>query len=54
MKNITNNKMTRQHNGGGVVSSFVIGFVLKKVVVGIYNYYYDKGQGRWVYCSPNF
>ena len=36
---------TRNINAGGIVSSFVIGYVLKKAVVGIYNYYYDKGQG---------
>jgi len=46
MKKITCDDSMRKVNGGGVVSSFVIGFVLKKAVVGIYNYYYDKGQGH--------
>lgn len=46
MKKITNAESLRNVNGGGIVSSFIIGFVLKKTVVGIYNYYYDKGQGR--------
>ena len=46
MRKITNAEHVRHVNGGGVVSYLVIGYVLKKAVVGIYNYYYDKGQGR--------
>lgn len=45
MRTITNIEEARSINAGGIISSFVIGYVLKKAVVGIYNYYYDKGQG---------
>lgn len=45
MRKIANLEEARSINAGGIVSSFVIGYVLKKAVVGIYNYYYDKGQG---------
>ena len=45
MKKITDQEKIKNIIGGGIVSSFVIGFVLKSTVKGIYNYYYNKGQG---------
>lgn len=44
MKNITESGVTRRLNGGGAVTSFIIGFVLKKLVVEGYNYLYNKHQ----------
>ena len=45
MKKVTDQKKLKSVVGGGVVSSFLIGFALKKAVIGIYNYCYNKGQG---------
>jgi len=45
MKRITDQDKIKNVIGGGAISSFVIGFVLKKAVTSIYNYYYNKGQG---------
>lgn len=43
MKNITESaECLRNINGGGIVTSFLIGFVLKRAVVEAYNYYYSK------------
>lgn len=46
MKTINSNDKLRNISGGNAITAFAIGFVLKKTVTGIYNYYYDKSQNR--------
>lgn len=46
MRTITSNNQLRNLSGGNAVSAFAIGFVLKKTVTGIFNYYYDRSQNR--------